>query len=249
MQTSCGKKTIVIKEDYYLKQIFTLCLAQYSYYIESEKEAIIIDPLREPDIYDEILNERGSKLKYILETHFHADFISGHFELAHKYNAEIVYGPTAKTEFKIKAAKDGEYLELGKIKIKIIHTPGHTLESSSYLLIDSKGNEECVVIGDTIFLGEVGRPDLAVKEGITESDLAGMLYESVQKIKDLNDNVIIYPGHGAGSACGKNISAGDYDTLSNQKNNNYAFNPHLTKQEFVEFIDSSSIFLLLCHDE
>jgi hydroxyacylglutathione hydrolase len=226
----------VTKDDYYLKQINTGCLSQFSYYIESNGECVIIDPMRESDLYDDIIKQRGSKLKYVLETHFHADFVSGHYELAKKYGAIIVYGPNAKAEIDIKVADDNEEIKLGNATIKVLHTPGHTLESTTYLLLDSKGNQECIFTGDTLFLGDTGRPDLAVKGGdISEYDLAKMLYESVQtKIKPLNDTVIVYPGHGAGSACGKNISSGSSDTLSNQKKTNYVFNENLKKEEFIE---------------
>ena len=237
--SNCGKKNEIENSDFYLRQIFTSCLSHYSYYIESEKKAIVIDPLRESDLYDQLLSSRNANLDYILETHFHADFVSGHYELANKYNSTIIFGPNAKAD-NVKVAEDGEIISIGKIKIKVIHTPGHTLESSCFLLIDSTSKPICLFTGDTIFLGEVGRPDLAVKEDVTEYDLAGMLYDSIhQKIITLDDDITIYPAHGAGSACGKNIIVGDYDTLGNQKIVNYAFNQNLKKEEFIEILTSN----------
>jgi hydroxyacylglutathione hydrolase len=241
MQCSTTRSEVT-KEDYYLKQINTTCLSQFSYYIESNGECAIIDPMRESDVYDEIIQQRGSKLKYVFETHFHADFVSGHYELAKKYGATIVFGPNAKADFDIKVAQDNEEISIGKVRVKVLHTPGHTMESSTYLLLDSKGEQQCIFTGDTLFLGEVGRPDLAVKgnNGITEHDLAEMLYNSINsKIKPLNDSVIVYPGHGAGSACGKNISAGSSDTLENQKKTNYVFNENLKKEEFIELLTTN----------
>jgi len=227
------------ESDFYLEQISTGCLALFSYYLESNQEAIVIDPLRETDGYIALANKRGAKIKYIFETHFHADFVSGHVDLAKKTGATIVYGPTAKPSFDFKEAKDGEEIPLGKIKIKVLHTPGHTPESSCYLLINSEGKPYCVFTGDTLFLGEVGRPDLAVKGNeITEKDLAGWMYDSLRnKIMTLDDNVIIYPAHGAGSSCGKSIQAGNCDTLGNQKKTNYALQP-MTKEEFVTIVTS-----------
>jgi hydroxyacylglutathione hydrolase len=242
MQTTCSSTEKQEFSEFFLKQISTSCLAQFSYYIDSEKEAILIDPMREPDQYVQILNERGSKLKYIFETHFHADFVSGHVELAKLTGAQIVYGPGAKADFEIHSAKDGETFSLGsKIKIKVFHTPGHTLESSCYLILDSQGVEQAVFTGDTVFLNEVGRPDLAAKDSeITEKELAGMMYDSIRnKILPLRDELFIFPGHGAGSACGKKISSGGSDTLKNQRKTNYAFNENLTKEEFIEILTSN----------
>jgi hydroxyacylglutathione hydrolase len=241
MQCQTITRSEITKDDYYLKQINTSCLFQFSYYIESNGECAIIDPMREPQIYDEIIKQKNSKLKYVFETHFHADFVSGHIELAKKYGATIVYGPNAKADFEIKVAEDNEEIKIGNVSIKVLHTPGHTLESTTYLLLDSKGSQECIFTGDTLFLGDVGRPDLAVSNGdITEYDLAKMLYESVHtKIKPLNDKVIVYPGHGAGSACGKNISSGSSDTLENQKKTNYVFNDHLKREEFIELLTAN----------
>jgi hydroxyacylglutathione hydrolase len=233
------QENIKTSDDFYLQQISTSCLAQFSYYLESEGEALIIDPMRDSRNYLKILEERNAKLKYIFETHFHADFVSGHVELANLTGATIIYGPNSSAEFNFHQAKDEEIFEIGKIKIKVLHSPGHTLESSCFLLIDSQGKNRCVFTGDTLFLGEVGRPDLASNkfknEGITEKDLATMLYESIHtKLKPLEDNVIVYPGHGAGSACGKNISSGGSDTLGNQKLTNYVFSQNLNKTEFIE---------------
>ena len=190
-----------------VEQIYTGCLAEAAYYIESEGEAVIIDPLRETKPYLEKLEKEGAKLKYIFETHFHADFVSGHLDLAAKTGATIVYGPNAETSYDIYQAKDREILKLGKITFEILHTPGHTMESSTYLLRNEEGKEYAIFTGDTLFLGDVGRPDLAIKQGeITKEDLAGFLYDSLkEKILPLGDDVIVYPGHGAGSACGKNL--------------------------------------------
>lgn len=217
-----------------IEQIYTGCLAQGAYYIVSENEAAIIDPLREIKPYLERLEKDQVKLKYIFETHFHADFVSGHLDLSKKTDAPIVYGPTAKPEFEAIIAEDNQIFEIGKIKIKVLHTPGHTLESSTYLLIDEDGRETAIFSGDTLFLGDVGRPDLAQKAGeITEEDLAGMLYESLHsKILPLDDSITVYPAHGAGSACGKNMQKETVDTLGNQKKTNYALNQP-TKESFI----------------
>ena len=191
-----------------VEQIYTGCLAEAAYYIESEGEAVIIDPLRETAPYIEKLKKEGAKLKYIFETHFHADFVSGHLDLAKKTGATIVYGPNATTEFKKHGAYDGEEIKVGKVTFKVLHTPGHTPESTTYLLYDENGKEYAIFTGDTLFIGDVGRPDLAQKSGeVTKEDLAGWLYDSLRgKIMILSDDVIVYPGHGAGSACGKNMS-------------------------------------------
>lgn len=218
-----------------IEQIYTGCLAQGAYFIESNGEAAVIDPLRETQPYIERAEKRGVKIKYILETHFHADFVSGHLDLAKKTGATIVYGPTAKTEFKIHEAVDGEILTLGNIKIKVLHTPGHTPESSCYLLIDENGKETALFSGDTLFIGDVGRPDLAQKAtGLTQDDLAGWLFDSLRdKIMPLPNDVIVYPAHGAGSACGKNMSSETWDTLGHQKETNYALRANMTKEEFI----------------
>lgn len=223
-----------------VQQIYTGCLAQGAYYIESDGEAAVIDPLREIDEYLDLAKKRNTKIKYIFETHFHADFVSGHVDLSRKTGAPIIYGPTKmETGFDALVAKDGQIFTLGKAKIKLIHTPGHTLESSCYLLIDENGKEQALFTGDTLFIGDVGRPDLAqhVIAELTEDKLAGMLYDSLRnKIMGLSDDLIVYPGHGAGSACGKNMSKETSDTLGNQKKTNYALRPGLTKSEFVKEI-------------
>lgn len=218
-----------------VEQIYTGCLAQGAYYIESEGEVAIIDPLRETEPYIERAEKEGAKIKYIFETHFHADFVSGHVDLAQKTGATIVYGPKATTNYDIYNAKDGEEFKLGKVIIKAIHTPGHTLESSCYLLINDEGKEEALFTGDTLFIGDVGRPDLAIKQDLTKEDLAAMLYDSLRdKIMPLPDDLLIYPAHGAGSACGKNLSKNTVDTLGNQKKTNYALREDMSKEEFVK---------------
>ena len=218
-----------------IEQLYTGCLAQGAYYIESEGEVAIIDPLRETQQYIDKAEANNAKIKYILETHFHADFVSGHVDLAKKTGATIVFGPGAKTEYDIHSATDGEELELGKLTIKVLHTPGHTLESVTYLLKDEKGKEHAIFSGDTLFLGDVGRPDLAIKSNLTEKDLAGMLYDSLRnKIMTLPDDVIVYPAHGAGSACGKNLSKETVGVLGEQKKTNYALRADMTKDEFVK---------------
>jgi hydroxyacylglutathione hydrolase len=218
-----------------VEQIYTGCLAQGAYYIESEGEAAIVDPLREVDPYIQKAKEDGARIKYVLETHFHADFVSGHLDLANKTGADIVYGPNASPAFPIHAAKDGEVLSLGKCKIKVLHTPGHTMESTCYLLIDEQGKETALFSGDTLFIGDVGRPDLAqkVKAELTEDILAGHLFDSLRnKIMPLADDIVVYPAHGAGSACGKNMSKETTDTLGHQKQTNYALDPTLTRERF-----------------
>jgi glyoxylase-like metal-dependent hydrolase (beta-lactamase superfamily II)/rhodanese-related sulfurtransferase len=217
-----------------IEQIYTGCLAEAAYYIESNGEVAIIDPLRESKPYLERAAKDNAKIKYVLETHFHADFVSGHLDLAAKTGATIVFGSTAEPGYPAHIAKDNELLPLGNVHIKVLHTPGHTMESSSFLLIDENGKETALFSGDTLFIGDVGRPDLAVKSDVSEADLAGYLYESLQnKILPLPDDVIIYPGHGAGSACGKNMSKETTDTLGNQKLFNYALQAK-TKEEFVD---------------
>ncbi len=220
-----------------VEQIYTGCLAQGAYYIESNGEAAIIDPLRETQPYIDLLTKNEVTLKYIFETHFHADFVSGHLDLSQKTGAPIVYGPTAITEFQAIIAKDNQVFEIGDIKIKVLHTPGHTLESTTYLLIDEKGKETAIFSGDTLFLGDVGRPDLAQKAAnMTQEDLAGMLYDSLYlKILPLADDIIVYPAHGAGSACGKNMMKETIDTLGNQKKVNYALNQP-SKQSFIKAV-------------
>jgi glyoxylase-like metal-dependent hydrolase (beta-lactamase superfamily II)/rhodanese-related sulfurtransferase len=220
-----------------IEQIYTGCLAQGAYYIESEGEAAIIDPLREVQPYIEKAADRGAKIKYVFETHFHADFVSGHKDLSSKTGAPIVFGPTGmKMGFDAIVAEDGQIFELGKIKIKVIHTPGHTMESACFLLINEEGKEEALFTGDTLFIGDVGRPDLAQKviADLTQEKLAAHLYDSLRnKIMPLADDIIVYPAHGAGSACGKNMSKETTDTLGNQKKTNYALQ-EMTKEEFIK---------------
>jgi len=219
-----------------VEQIYTGCLAQGAYYIESNGEAAIIDPLRETQPYIERAKENKVTIKYIFETHFHADFVSGHLDLAKKTGAQIVYGPNAQTEYEKYLAKDGEEFKIGQVTIKALHTPGHTLESTTYLLRDEKGKDYAIFSGDTLFIGDVGRPDLAQKNGnITKEDLAGWLFDSLRnKIMPLSDEVLVYPAHGAGSACGKNMSSETWDTLGNQKKTNYALRADMTKEEFIK---------------
>lgn len=220
-----------------VEQIYTGCLAEAAYYIESNGEAAIIDPLRETRPYIDKAESNGAKIKYILETHFHADFVSGHVDLAKKTGGKIVFGPTAAPGYEAYVAKDGEELRLGKVKIKVLHTPGHTMESTTYLLIDENGKENSIFTGDTLFIGDVGRPDLVqkLKAEVTPEILAGHLYDSLhKKIMTLPDNVTVYPGHGAGSACGKNMSKETTDTLGHQKKVNYALQEDLTKEEFIK---------------
>lgn len=217
-----------------IEQLYTGCLAQGAYYIESNGEVAIIDPLREIQQYIDKAEANNSKIKYILETHFHADFVSGHVDLAKKTGATIVFGPGATTEYDIHSAKDGEVLQLGKVSIKVLHTPGHTLESVTYLLRDETGKDHAIFSGDTLFLGDVGRPDLAIKSDLTKEDLAAMLFDSLRnKIMPLADDVIVYPAHGAGSACGKNLSKETVGILGEQKKTNYALRADMTKAEFV----------------
>ncbi len=218
-----------------IEQIYTGCLAQGAYYIESNGEAAIVDPLREVEPYIEKAEKNNARIKYVLETHFHADFVSGHLDLSKKTGAKIVYGPTATPSFEAHIAKDDEELKLGNVKIKVLHTPGHTMESACYLLIDEQGKEKALFSGDTLFIGDVGRPDLAQKAvHMTTEELAATLYDSLRnKIMPLPGDVIVYPAHGAGSACGKNMSKETTDTLGHQKTTNYALRSTLTKQEFV----------------
>jgi glyoxylase-like metal-dependent hydrolase (beta-lactamase superfamily II) len=218
-----------------IEQLYTNCLAEAAYYIESEGEAIIIDPIRETEPYIAKLNERGTKLKYVLETHFHADFVSGHIDLAAKTGAKIIFGPMAETKYKVHNAKDGDELEVGKLKIKVLHTPGHTPESTCYLLHDANGKPHCIFTGDTLFVGDVGRPDL-LDGTMSKEELGVMMYNSLtKKIKTLPDDVIVYPAHGPGSACGKNIGKETWSTIGEQKKSNYALQ-EMTCDEFVDKI-------------
>tara|TARA_R110002049_G_scaffold68109_11_gene176668 strand:+ start:2396 stop:3802 length:1407 start_codon:yes stop_codon:yes gene_type:complete len=218
-----------------IEQIYTGCLAQGAYYIESKGEVAIIDPLREVQDYIDRAANNNAKIKYIFETHFHADFVSGHVTLAEKTGAKIVYGPTAKTNFDAIIAENNQVFKVGDITITVLHTPGHTMESSCYLLKDEKGKDYALFSGDTLFLGDVGRPDLAQKGDVTEEDLAGFLFDSLRnKVMPLADDVIVYPAHGAGSACGKNLSKETVGTIGNQKETNYALRANMTKEEFVK---------------
>ena len=218
-----------------VEQIYTKCLSQGSYYIESNNEVAIIDPLREADIYISKAKTSNSKIKFIFETHIHADFISGHLNLAKKSGAEIVYGPKTETSFENIVAKDYQEFKIGDITIVAIHTPGHTIESTTYLLKDSSGKDHAIFTGDTLFLGDVGRPDLSQNSSMSNRDLASMLFDSLRnKIMTLSDDVIIYPGHGEGSSCGKDLSSETIGTLGDQKRTNYALRENMTKDEFIK---------------
>ncbi len=220
-----------------IEQIYTGCLAHAAYYLESNGEAAIFDPLREVQPYIDRAKKNNAKIKYVFETHFHADFVSGHLDLQKKTGAKIVFGPTAKPSYEALIAEDGQLFDVGDYKVKVIHTPGHTMESTTYLLIDENGKEHGIITGDTLFIGDVGRPDLAqhVIADLTEEKLAGHLYDSLRnKIMPLNDNLIVYPNHGAGSACGKMMSKETTDTLGNQKKTNYALRPDMSKEEFIK---------------
>ena len=218
-----------------IEQIYTGCLSQGSYYIESQGESAIIDPLRETGPYIEKATKNNSQIKYVFETHFHADFVSGHISLAKETGATIVYGPKAETGFDALIAKDQQEFKIGDITLTVLHTPGHTMESTTYLLRDSSNKDVAIFSGDTLFLGDVGRPDLAQKSGkITQDDLAGILFESLRtKIMPLADDVLVYPAHGSGSACGKNLSKETVGTLGEQKKTNYALRADMTKKEFI----------------
>ena len=219
-----------------VEQIYTSCLSQASYYIESNGEAAVIDPSRDTDHFMEKAKKSKSEIKFIFQTHFHADFVSGHLTLSRITESPIVYGPNADPKYDAIIASDGDIFKIGKIKIKLIHTPGHTLESTSYLLFDQNDKQHSIFTGDTLFLGDVGIPDVAQRyKGVSKQDLAGLLYDSINnKIKPLKDNIIVYPGHGAGSACGKSMMKETVDTLSNQKIINYSLNERLNKEEFVQ---------------
>ena len=219
-----------------IEQLYTGCLSEAAYYIESEGEVAIIDPLRETEPYLKMASENNGKIKYIFETHFHADFISGHLTLSKKTNSPIIFGPNAKPSFECIIAEDNQVFKIGDISITVIHTPGHTLESTCFLLKDENEVPYCLFTGDTLFLGDVGRPDLAQKSlNISKEDLAGILFDSIQnRISVLPNNILIYPAHGAGSACGKNMMKETVDTLGNQKIVNYALNGSLSKNEFIK---------------
>ena len=219
-----------------VEQIYTKCLAQGSYYIESNGEAVVIDPLRDVNEYINLAEESNSKIKYVIETHFHADFISGHLTLANITGADIVYGPNADPEYDAIIAEDHQVFTFGSASLTTIHTPGHTLESTSFLLKDEYGNEHSIFTGDTLFLGDVGIPDVAQRyKGVSKEELAGTLYDSVNnKIKNLPEDILVYPAHGAGSACGKNMMKETVDTLKNQKKINYAINGSYSREEFIK---------------
>lgn len=221
----------------YIQQIYTNCLAHAAYYIESAGEAAVIDPLRDPGPYQKLAAERGATIKYVFETHFHADFVSGHIDLANNTGARIVFGPDAQPGYKCYIAEDGEMLPLGDVKIEVVHTPGHTIESTCFLLHDAAGKKHAIFTGDTLFVGDVGRPDL-LSGNLPKEVLAAMLFDSLQnKIKTLPDDVVVYPGHGAGSACGKNIGTSSYTTIGEQRNTNYALLA-ANKDEFIQAVTS-----------
>jgi len=218
----------------FVQQLYTGCISEAAYYIESNGVAAIIDPLRDIDAYLQLAKQRNATIQYIFETHFHADFVSGHLDLAAATGASIIYGPNTVTKFEVTVAKDNQVFKLGDVSIQVLHTPGHTLESSCYLLKDEVGKDHAIFTGDTLFVGDVGRPDLAQKDNeITIEDLAGMLYDSLhQKIMPLADDVIVYPAHGAGSSCGKNLGSETFGTIGTQKQTNYALQPQ-TKEDFI----------------
>lgn len=218
----------------YIQQLYTNCLAQAAYYVESDREALIIDPLRDPSPYLEIAKLRGATIKYILESHFHADFVSGHLDLAKASKAEIVFGPDATPSYPAHIARDGERLQLGNLELEIIHTPGHTIESACFLLYDEQGQPHALFSGDTLFAGDVGRPDL-LSGNLDAATLAGKLYDSIQKLKKLPDSVFVYPGHGAGSPCGKNIGKETYSTIGQQRKTNYAMQD-MPKETFIPLV-------------
>jgi hydroxyacylglutathione hydrolase len=221
----------------FVKQLYTSCLSEAAYYVESDGEAAVIDPLRDVEEYIQLAKERGATIKYIFETHFHADFVSGHLDLAKATGAPIVFGPQTETRFPVQVAEDGQQFAIGKLRIKVLHTPGHTLESSCYLLQDETGKDYALFTGDTLFVGDVGRPDLAQKENeVTTTDLAGMLYDSLQtKIVPLADDVVVYPAHGPGSSCGKNLGKETSSTIGEQKKTNYALQ-QTSKEDFIKAV-------------
>jgi glyoxylase-like metal-dependent hydrolase (beta-lactamase superfamily II)/rhodanese-related sulfurtransferase len=220
----------------FVQQLYTNCISEAAYYIESNGECAIIDPLRDVEVYIQMAKERKAKIKYIFETHFHADFVSGHLDLSKQSGAPIVYGPDTVTNLPVHIAKDGEQFQIGGLTVEVLHTPGHTLESSCYLLKDENRKDYCVFTGDTLFVGDVGRPDLAQGGDITMSELAGMMYDSLQqKIMPLTDEVIVYPAHGPGSSCGKSLGKETYSTIGEQKQTNYALQPQ-TKEDFIKAV-------------
>ncbi|HRG83148.1 MAG TPA: MBL fold metallo-hydrolase, partial [Chitinophagaceae bacterium] len=227
-----------------VEQIYTGCLAQGAYYIESKGEAVVIDPLREVEPYLRKAEANNARIKYVFETHFHADFVSGHLDLSKKTGAPIVYGPNAKPAFDAIIATDGQEFKVGDVTLKVLHTPGHTMESTCYLLRDENGKDVGLFSGDTLFIGDVGRPDLAQKlvTDLTQDKLAGYLFDSLRnQIMPLADDIIVYPAHGAGSACGKNMSKETTDTLGHQKETNYALRPDMTKEEFIKEVTTGLV--------
>lgn len=219
----------------FIQQLYTNCLSEAAYYIESEGEAAIIDPLRDTDAYLQLAKERNTSIKYIFETHFHADFVSGHLDLGKKTGAPIIYGPGANTNFKVHNSSDGEIFKLGKISFEVLHTPGHTLESTCYLLYDEHGKAHAIFTGDTLFVGDVGRPDLS-SGNMTSEELAGIMYETIQhKLLPLADDILVYPAHGAGSSCGKNMGPETFSTMGEQKRTNYALQPQ-SREDFVKAV-------------
>ncbi len=219
----------------FIQQLYTGCISEAAYYIESNREAAVIDPLRDTDVYLQLAAERNTVIKYIFETHFHADFVSGHLDLGKKTGAPIVYGPETETKFPVHIAKDGEIFKLGNISLQVLHTPGHTIESSCYLLKDEQGKDHAIFTGDTLFVGDVGRPDLSSGD-MSKEELAGIMYETIQnKILPLADDILVYPAHGAGSSCGKNLGPDSFSTIGEEKKNNYALQPQ-TKEAFIKAI-------------
>jgi len=219
----------------FIKQLYTGCLSEAAYYIESEGEVAIIDPLRDTEEYIVLAKERNAAIKYIFETHFHADFVSGHLDLSKQTGAPIIYGPGAKTNFKIYNSKDGEIFKLGKISFEVLHTPGHTIESTCYLLRDENDTPHAIFSGDTLFVGDVGRPDLSSGD-MSSEELAGIMYDTIQnKIMPLAEDIIVYPAHGAGSSCGKNLGPSNFSTIAEEKQSNYALQPQ-TKEAFIKAI-------------
>jgi len=219
----------------FIKQLYTGCISEAAYYVESNGEAAIIDPLRDTEVYTNLAKERNAVIKYIFETHFHADFVSGHFDLSKKTGAPIVYGPRTETKFDVHIAKDGELFTLGDISFTVLHTPGHTIESSCYLLKDEQGKDHALFSGDTIFVGDVGRPDLSSGD-MTAEELAAIMYDTIQtKILPLADTVLLYPAHGPGSSCGKNLGPNTFSTIGDEKKSNYALQPQ-TKENFIKAV-------------
>ena len=223
----------------FIQQLYTNCLSEAAYYVESNGEAVVVDPLRDYREYTKLAKDRGATIKYVFETHFHEDFVSGHIDLAKQTGAKIVYGPQAETNFNAYNAKDGERFQVGDITIEVMHTPGHTPDSSCFLLRDENGKPHCVFTGDTLFVGDVGRPDLFGNK-MSKEELAGMLYDSLAKLKQLPDDVIVYPAHGPGSACGKNLGKETWSTIGEQKKFNYAMKAESREQLIKEVTEGLS---------